>query len=99
MNNNLIGDKQYIYRQIKYLLLNEWDPIGVKEFPEGDDEYDMYIPNLYRMVISGKHASEIYKYLIWVESDHIGLPADRQLTMSISEKLSALGEIRERHTD
>jgi hypothetical protein len=37
---------------IKGLLLHEWDPIGVSEFPEASDEYDAYALQVYRWFAS-----------------------------------------------
>ncbi len=30
---------------IRKILMEEWDPIGVSDIPEAQDEYDSYIPH------------------------------------------------------
>jgi hypothetical protein len=79
-----------LHQQIKDVLLREWDPIGVQAFPEAQDEYDGYVPTLYSMLISRTPAHEVFEYLMWLETEHMGLTADRQRTQSIAEKLASL---------
>jgi hypothetical protein len=76
--------------KIKDILLHEWDPIGVGEMPEAQDEYDSYVPTIYSMLISHKPLNEVFNYLLWLEAEHMGLTADRQRTQSIAEKLVGL---------
>lgn len=76
-----------LQKKIKDVLLQEWDPIGVREMPEAQDEYDGYVPAIYSMLISRKPLNEVFNYLLWLEAEHMGLTADRQRTQSIAEKL------------
>lgn len=73
--------------KIRDVLLKEWDPIGVQTIPEAQDEYDGYVPTLHSMLISRKPTHEVFEYLMWLETEHMGLTADRQRTQSIAEKL------------
>ena len=77
-------------RQISAILLNEWDPIGIKNIPEAKDEYDSYIPSIYNLVISQKSEEEIFHYLWWIETEYMGLCGDKQQTKIIARKLSLL---------
>ena len=36
---------------IRQVLLHDWDPIGVADVPEAQDEYDSYISQIYGMLI------------------------------------------------
>ncbi|HEY1756822.1 MAG TPA: hypothetical protein VGG72_15730 [Bryobacteraceae bacterium] len=46
-------DRARRYHQvIKTALLKEWDPIGVGEVPEAQDEYDSYVPDTYELLIT-----------------------------------------------
>lgn len=76
-----------LHRMIKDVLLKDWDPIGVQAIPEAQDEYDGYVPTLYSMLISRKPISEVFEYLLWLETEHMGLKADAQRTQSIAERL------------
>ena len=72
MNTNRIRD---IKRQIRRVLLEEWDPIGVKEWPEAQDEYDSYLDGIYRLLERGASESDIVRHLHVIETVNIGLPA------------------------
>lgn len=84
---------QSLDQHIKKILLHDWDPIGVGQYPEADDEYDAYIPHIRQMIVCGKHAKEICDYLLWLENEQVGLhAATRRRTVEISEKLSRLAQ-------
>ena len=77
---------------IQHALLNEWDPIGVKGIAEAQDEYDSYVPTIYKMLISRKPQHEIFSYLWWLETEHMGLIGDRQATETFAARLMRLTE-------
>ncbi len=79
---------------IRSILLKEWDPIGVKDVPEAQDEYDSYIPGVYKLLINRESSEKIFQYLWKVETDYMGLYGNRNHTRSIAKKLAELtGEI------
>lgn len=79
-----------IHAAIKSALLNDWDPIGVKDIPNAESEYDGYVSELYNMIVQGKSKREIIDCLWWIEIEHMGLPGNRQATESFTEKLLSL---------
>lgn len=79
-----------LQQKIKVILLQEWDPIGVREIPEAQDEYDGYVSTIYSKLTSRKALNEVFDYLLWAENEHMGLTVDKQRTRSIAEKLVAL---------
>ena len=89
MNENLKRAKA-LHSEIKKILINEWDPIGVRDINEAQDEYDSYVPAIYKMLVLRKSSHEIFEYLWWVETEHMGLTGDRQHTESIAERLLSL---------
>ena len=62
-----------IQEQIRSILLNDWDPIGVADVPEAQDEYDSYIVGVYRLLISGVSERDVAEHLLRIESDWMGL--------------------------
>lgn len=54
-----------------------WDPIGLKsKLDEGydiEDEYDAYLMRAAGMVANGVDEGQVAKYLVWVETDGMGL--------------------------
>ena len=77
-----------IRKQIHDVLLETWDPIGIKDEPNAQDEYDGYIGKLYDLLTSGASDSEIMDYLHWSVYETIGLDATRD------DMLPTLSELR-----
>ena len=48
-----------IQRSIAEVLLRNWDPIGVRNVPQAQDEYDAYVGGVYRLIASGATAREL----------------------------------------
>lgn len=72
MNKNRIKVKK-IMGNIRQVLLNDWDPIGIKDVPEAQDEYDSYMGVIYTMIESHTPAKEVAEYLIKIETEEMGL--------------------------
>ena len=81
--------RQY-HDAIRRALAVEWDPIGVHGIPGAEDEYDSYVPTIYKMLISRKTKQELCDYLWWLETEHMGLTGDRQATEHFAERLLRL---------
>jgi hypothetical protein len=64
-----------IQESIRQVLLRDWDPIGVSDVPEAQDEYDSYVGGVYRLLASGASEDEVIEHLQWIESDRMGLTA------------------------
>ena len=91
--NRNVKRTESLYKRISVILLNEWDPIGVQDFPEAFDEYDSYVMPLYKMLIDKKPLQDIFEYLVWAESEHMGLSTvDRQHTHLVAQKLKGLSD-------
>jgi hypothetical protein len=78
--------RQY-HERIRTALLKEWDPIGVGGIEEAQDEYDSYVPAIYRLLITRRPQHEIVDYLWWLETTHMGLTGDRQATEHLAQRL------------
>jgi len=57
--------------------MSEWDPIGVKEIPEASDEYDLYLGDVYALVVGNAGLSKIAEYLRWVEVERMEVVDER----------------------
>ncbi len=58
---------------IREALMQHWDPIGVSEVPEAQDEYDSYVGPVYRLLASGASDADLIDYLYRTETDTMGL--------------------------
>jgi hypothetical protein len=67
--------------QIRHVLLEVWDPIGVKGALNAQDEYDGYIGRLYELLVSGAPDSELIEHLYWAAHEQMGLDAARRSDM------------------
>ncbi len=63
-----------IQAAIRTVLFREWDPIGVNNNPLLVDEYDSYIPSLYRILSGSRSAEELVNVLAEVER-RLGMPS------------------------
>ena len=80
-------NSQSLQNRVRDALLHEWDPIGIQEYPEANDEYDSYVPNVCRMLSSGASEAEILNYLWWLETQHMGLRGERERTEGFVRRL------------
>jgi hypothetical protein len=88
MNNN-----KFIMNEIKTILLKEWDPIGIQSIPEAQDEYDSYIFSIYKLIQLKKSEEELFNYLWWIKTEHMGLPGNKQHTKTIVHKLIKISNL------
>ena len=77
---------------IREVLLREWDPIGVADIPEAQDEYDGYISQIFGMLIRREPQHKLVDFLWWVETEHMELYGNRQRTERVAELLLRIVE-------
>ena len=62
--------------RVRAILLNDWDPIGVKGCEGAEDEYDNYADRAYVMLMDERaDAAAIASYLLNVATERMGLRA------------------------
>lgn len=73
---------------IRQTLNYDWNPIGVGDSPELQDEYDSYIDGLLD-ILDDEHASvdALKDYLILIENEQMGLKPDSNKAQKVAEKL------------
>jgi len=74
--------------QIRRVLLDTWDPIGIQDEPNAQEEYDGYIGRIYELLACGAPNSELMDYLFWAVHEHMGLDATRE------DMLPTIAELR-----
>lgn len=76
---------------IRDILLRDWDPIGINDVPEAQDEYDSYVGGVYRLLASHSSADEIIDHLFTIECQTMGLSsAGREKLRPVANRLLAL---------
>ena len=73
------------------ILLKEWDPIGLKDEPLAQSQYDGYVGGVYRLLTSRATETEMAEHLSRLEAENMGLaqasPAD---LLPVARRLVAL---------
>jgi hypothetical protein len=95
--SRLEGAKQY-HDFIRHILIRDWDPIGVGDVPETQDEYDSYIEQIYGLLIRRETKDKLFDFLWWAVTENMGLAGNRRHTQDIVDKLLQLRESIERQT-
>ena len=72
---------------IRAILINDWDPIGVSDVDQAQDEYDSYIPGILKIISSGGGVSELSAHLLAIERNEMGLPGNYLRAESSSVKI------------
>src|SRR2546422_833310 len=67
-----------------------WNPIGIRDVPEAQDEYDSYVGGVYRLLADGAAAVEVAKHLARIEGEQMGLPSSADVRLSVATKLCGL---------
>jgi hypothetical protein len=81
-----------IRSQIRKVLLNVWDPIGIQNEPNAQDEYDGYVGEIYGLLVRRATDQEITDRLLYIVNDTMGLDAAKAEDMQPTVR--ALREIR-----
>ena len=62
---------------IRRVLLEVWDPIGVRDVPQAQDEYDCCIPGLLRLLAGGGTDDQLAEFLWKQGTEHMGLSLEK----------------------
>lgn len=76
---------------IKRLLWEQWDPIGVLGLDGADGEYDGYALEIWTRLKRGVSARELAEYLTWAELEHMALDELSGRAEDIASKAIAIG--------
>ena len=79
-----------IQDSIREVLIRDWDPIGVQDVPEAQDEYDGYIGGVYRLLASSASEDAIAMHLASVERDAMGLFTTAEALLPVARRLRQL---------
>lgn len=74
----MTGPRQ-IQASIREVLLYAWDPIGIQDVPEVQDEYDSYVGGVYRLLASGASEEQLVDHLRLIETSNMGLSVPDEL--------------------
>lgn len=78
---------------IRHVFLELWDPIGVKDEPDAQDEYDGYLGRAFELLMSSASDAELDAYLNWIIG-RMGMDASRSSHADVIQALRAI-DLRE----
>lgn len=78
---------------MKKVLIEEWDPIGIKNVPDACDEYDAYVISLIDFLKKSDCEKQVFDFLWQIETQHMGLPGDVSHTRHVTNILINLKEV------
>lgn len=64
--------------EIRHVLLSVWDPIGIKDEPNAQDEYDCCLGSLLRLLTTSATDDQIAEYLWRQGTEHMGLSLHKE---------------------
>ncbi len=80
---------------VRQVLMDEWDPIGVKDIPEALDEYDTYVGRIYVMLMDEKASKQsMATYLYNVATNHMGISPSPLLMERSIQAADIISELR-----
>lgn len=82
-------------RRVRQILMEHWDPIGVRNTPEASDEYDRYVGEIYVMLMDHR-ASEaaINDYLYATATEYMGVSPSNDLAVASAKTAAILVALR-----
>lgn len=86
MSEHVDRAKRY-HDGIRRVLLHDWDPIGIADIAEAQDEYDGYVGKIYGMLIRHEPRHKVVDHLWWIATENMGLAGNRQHTEAIADRL------------
>ena len=75
---------------VRESLWLDWDPIGVNDFPEADDEYDSYVGGVCSLLLSGADAHKLRQHLTQIQTVSMGLSGPCDHLDDVVRKLLAM---------
>jgi hypothetical protein len=79
-----------IQDSIRRVLIDEWDPIGIRGIPGAVAEYDAYIGRVHHILIGNRSAAELEECLRKIEKEDIGVSTSSQVRRKVALELLAL---------
>jgi hypothetical protein len=75
---------------IRHVLMDVWDPIGVKDEPNAQDEYDGYLGGVYELLVTGASDESIEDHLWRIVTERMELSAKKS---DMADTVKALRQI------
>lgn len=88
-----------LHEELHRFLMEQWDSIGVAEWPEAHDEYDGYVWQIMGLLLRDAPVHEISEYLWWIETEYMGLGDNPSVRANTDRIAVLLIELRRQVAD
>jgi hypothetical protein len=82
--------REQLRQLIHDVLVDEWDPLSVREYALARDEYDSYIAGIQRLLAEGCDEYRLSSHLDRLETVSMGLHAPSGRGSAVAAKLLAI---------
>ncbi|WP_332701573.1 hypothetical protein [Devosia sp.] len=79
--------KSAVFLAMRALLMQHWDPIGIRDVEQCYDEYDSYIPSILSLIDADIGIDELAQFLDKVVSERMGLYSNMAHSKSVAALL------------
>ncbi len=69
----MVSKREQLWQDIRVILFTQWDPIGINNIPECENDYDSYIPGIIRILNSDADEYKMLNHLRKLETGSMGL--------------------------
>jgi hypothetical protein len=74
-------------QELRRLLMEQWDPIGVKNAPQAADEYDGYLGGVVQLLREGAPAERVAGHLAQIEQSRMDFTTTADQLLPLGEQL------------
>ena len=92
MGHKLPPQQMKLYKRIDEILFYKWDPIGISDGDWARDEYQSYLPQVFKLALENSNPEPIANYLTIIRTENMGLSAAKQHDIIIAELILELKE-------
>lgn len=82
--------RESVWMEVRTILMEHWDPIGICGEPNATNEYDSYIPNIIALLRARASVEVMLDYLDWVASERMGFISQRERARTAVARLLRL---------
>ena len=75
------------------VLFYQWDPIGISKSAWARDEYESYLPQVFKLVLANDTPAPIAEYLNHISVNNMGLGSGIEHDLEVAELLLELKEM------
>ncbi|MEL6441666.1 MAG: hypothetical protein AAFQ80_20730 [Cyanobacteria bacterium J06621_8] len=85
MDQKLPAKQMEFYKRIDEILYYKWDPIGIADGVLARDEYQEYLPKVFRLALDNDSSQPIAEYLGTIITVNIGLISCQAHNLAIAK--------------